>query len=614
MAEPSEKAGARKRTSNVTRVLLVLTALGALVFLGSIGLTVYLFSLGGKATVTEGTWLHAELKGILSDAPSQGGLFLDPSQSPPIVTEISRAVRRAATDDRIEGVLVVLDAPQMGWASAKEIRDSLVDLRAAGKPCVVYSELYTSGTYYLASACDRVVLAPSGISLVSGLSISVTYYAETLAKLGIEPEFEHVGDFKSAVEPYERTEPSPAAEQAYNDLVDGLYEEMVAAIATGRGLDPEAVRAHIDGMRLTPEAALERGFVDAVAFPDAVAKTLDTLDSEEWAEGLAMIQEDWEDKEWEEHFTALPEYVKEVRAEDAAWGDKIAVVHAEGPIQSGDGDQDLFGGALLTDGEFRKWMREVRKDESIAAVVLRVNSPGGSGLASDMMWHEVERTRAAGKPVVVSMGDYAASGGYYIAANADWIVAHPTTLTGSIGVLGGKFNLSGTFEKVGLHQTSFKRGELADMLSATRGFSEEGRAAFRDYLESFYESFVTKVAEGREMEYAEVHAVAQGRVWTGKQALERGLVDELGGLDVALAKAAELAQVEDYSIRRLPEEKTFFDLLLEDLASARSPTVEVELLDELPGAEAAIREIVLLNGMMKDGGALLYLPGNLTIE
>jgi protease-4 len=470
--------------------------------------------------------------------------------------------------------------------------------------------MYTSGTYYLASACDKVVIAPSGISLVSGLAISITYYAETLEKLGVEPEFEHVGDFKSAVEPFERTAPSEAATQAYNDLIDALYEEMVAGIASGRGLPPEQVRANIDAMRLTPEVALERGMVDAIAFPDAVAKTLDTLDAETWKTDLAAIQEDWDEKEWREHFTPLSEYVAEMRVDSAGWGKKIAIVHADGPIQSGDADQDLFGGALLTDGEFRKWMHEVREDEQIAAVVLRVNSPGGSGLASDMMWYEIERTRAAGKPVVVSMGDYAASGGYYIAANTDWIVAQPTTLTGSIGVFGGKFNLAGTFEKIGLHEAQFKRGELADMLSATSSFSEEGRVAFRDYLETFYRSFLTKVATGRKMEVDAVHAVAQGRVWTGQQALDHGLVDQLGGIEVALAKAAELGGIQDeYGIVRLPQR-----LLVEDLAEARSPTVEIELLDEVPGAEAAVREMVLLNGMIEDGGALLYLPGNPTIQ
>jgi protease-4 len=229
------------------------------------------------------------------------------------------------------------------------------------------------------------------------------------------------------------------------------------------------------------------------------------------------------------------------------------------------------------------------------------------------MWHEVERAKLAGKPVVVSMGDYAASGGYYISANADWIVAQPGTLTGSIGVFGGKFNLAGTYDKLGLHQTDFKRGEMADLLSTSEPFSEAGRAAFRSYIEDFYGVFVGKVADGRKLDRETVHAVAQGRVWTGEQALEHRLVDQLGGLDDAIAKAADLAQVTDYGVQRWPEQKSFFDLLMEDLAKASAPTVRIDI-PLVPGAEAALREVQLIEALGGGSGVLAYLPGHLTIE
>ncbi len=613
--EPRAPRAPRRRTSAVTYVLLALTALGMLVFIGSVGLTWYLFTLGSRAMVTDESWLHVKLEGIVPDAPVQGGLLMQPDEAPPLISEISAALRKAGTDDRIEGVLLRLDNPMLGWAGAQEIRDALFDLREEGKPCVVYSEMYTSGTYYLASACDKVVLAPSGLSMVSGLALSVTYYRDAFDHLGIEPEFVHAGEFKSGVEPYVRNGPSPAAEEAYNDLADQVYEQMVAGIAEGRDMPAEQVRTYIDGMRLNPEVALERGLVDALAFPDAVGKSLGRVGEEDWHEEVGRLHEEWDDDRLRDRFTSLREYVKEIRAANQRRGDRIAVIHADGPIQSGDAQPSLFGGAVLTDGAFRQWMREARTDDRVKAVVVRVNSPGGSGLASDMMWHEVERTKAEGKPVVVSMGDYAASGGYFISANADWIVTQPATLTGSIGVLGGKFNVEGTFDKIGVSQTRYKRGELSDLLSLTTPFSEEGREAFRDYLDGFYELFVQKVADGRGMSYEEAEAVSGGRVWTGTQAVDNGLADELGGLDQAIAKAAELAEVDTWSLRRLPEQKGLFELLLADLSrSSAAPRVEVSFLPEIPGTQAAVEELVLLSEMLADGGALTYLPGQPRFE
>ncbi|MBW1877609.1 MAG: signal peptide peptidase SppA [Deltaproteobacteria bacterium] len=604
----------RQRTTRVTQVLLAVTVLGLLVFVGSIGLTMYFFTRADRGDVSEGSFLLVRLSGVIPDAPVRGGLFLEPEDFPPVASEVAQAIRKAADDERIDGVYLRLDNPEAGIATYQEIRAALGHLRQAGKPCVVYSELYTTGSYYLASACDKVVIAPSGLSLVSGLSISITYYAETFEKIGVDPEYEHVGEFKSAVEPYERTGPSEAATEMYEALLDSLYDQLVAGIAEGRGKAPDEVRSIIDALDLTPEVAMERGLVDAMAFPDGVVATLPQVGDDNWAEEVAKIHEPLDDETLQERFTPLGEYVKELRAEQRKAKKKVAVIHAEGPITSGDDDGGLFGDSVLADGPFRKWMRQARENEDVVAVVLRVNSPGGSGLASDMMWHEVERLKAAGKPVVVSMGDYAASGGYYIACNADHIVAQPATLTGSIGVLGGKFNVAGTFEKVGLHTAYFKRGELADLLSPTKGFSEEGRETFRRYLENYYGGFITKVAEGRGMEYDAVHAVAQGRVWTGEQALGHRLVDQLGGLDVAVAKAAELGGVEAYGILRLPEQKGFLDLLMEDLAQARTPALTVEIVPPIPGAEEALREVLLVTRMASDNGVLLYLPGNPTIR
>lgn len=612
MADTDNKKTPRRSgaTSTTTRILLLITAFGAGIFLASIGLVVWLLTFEDSGDVQEGSFLRVRLSGPLMDAPVQGGLFLEPDDIPPTTTEIADAIRAAADDERITGMYMSFDNVAGGWGSLQELRGAIDDFTEAGKPCVAYSEMWSNGSYYLASGCDQVLLAPGGITMVNGLSATVTYYAGTFEKLGVEAHFEHVGDFKSAVEPYERTEPSEAAAEAMEYLLDGLYSQMVQDIASGRELPVEQVEQLIDHPPMSPNVALERGLVDGLAFPDAVLARAPSVADEGWLETIGEPLEDEELEDIEDAYTTLGEYLKGVRAEHKSADQKIAVVHADGAIMSGDAEGGLFGSPGLTDRAFRKWMKEARDDEEVSAVVIRVNSPGGSGLASDMMWNEVKRTQAAGKPVVVSMADYAASGGYYISAPADWIVAQPSTITGSIGVFGGKIDLGGLYEKVGMSEHTYKRGQEADLFSASKGFSDDGRAIYRQFLSDFYEVFLGRVSDGREMDRDAVHEVAQGRVWTGTQALERGLVDELGGLDVALAKAAELSGTDDYGLVRLPRQKDFFELLMEDLEKSDKPTVQLEI----PGLETAvIGDLFMLDRILEDGAAAL-MPGRIVIE
>jgi protease-4 len=597
------------RTSRAaTWALVGLTVFSLGLFAGSIGVVAWLVNRSDGPEVHDGTWLVTRLEGEITDAPVQGGLFLEPDDFPLVVTDYARAIRSAATDERIEGLVLRLDEPSVGLGGYAEIRGAVEDFRAAGKPCVAYSEMYTTGSYYLASACDTVLIAPAGISLVSGLALSVTYYADTLAMLGMQAEYEHVGNFKSGPEPFQRTGPSEDAAVAYEALIDANWQHIVAKMAEGRGKTPEEIQAAINDLRLTPDEAIAAGLIDGVAFPDGLAMHIEEYGQDGWIASLAEPTPDLKDEEWDARFTTT----RAMLVDDETHEKNVAVVFAEGTIVSGDGDGGLFGSVGLADGPFREWMEEAREDESVAAVVLRVNSPGGSGLASDMMWREIERTRAAGKPVVVSMADYAASGGYYISAPADHIVALPTTLTGSIGVFGGKLNLAGTYEKLGMHHHTFQRGDRADMLSAVRSFDEGERQVFRTYLETFYETFLARVAAGREMERDAVHEVAQGRVWTGEQALERGLVDEIGGLDVALAKAAELASLEDYGVVQLPKQKSFIDVLMEDLQQSRaSLPVDAAVLATVPGGAEAVSEVLLVQDILADG-AVVWLPGRPT--
>jgi protease IV len=602
----------RSRTS--TFVLLGLTAVAAMVFVGALVLVAVLMSSGGPE-VAEGSFLEVPLSGEINDAPSVGGLFLDPDDSPPILTEITAAIRRARDDERVDGIYLRLDGPSLGWAGAQELRDAIGEFRSGDKPCVAYAESYTTGSYYLASACDQVVLAPTGIGLVTGLAATTTFYAGAMDKLGVEAQMLHVGDFKSAVEPYERTEPSEPAAEAMNLLLDSLWSQFLAGVAEGRGQSTEQVEAWIDAPSLSAARMLDRGMVDALAYPDQVRARIGEAGEEGWASSLAEPLEDppTED-ELDERFTPLKKYMKALRSELPVHPARVAVVYAEGPIMSGEAEGGLFGGGVIADRTFREWIDEIRQDESISAVVLRVDSPGGSGLASDMMWRELERLKDTGRPLVVSMGDYAASGGYYIAAPADWIVAEPATLTGSIGVFGGKMVFDGTYEKLGLTEATYKRGELSDLLSVTDPFTEAGRQTYQSFLDDFYETFLARVASGRELERDAVHEVAQGRVWTGEQALERGLVDELGGLHTALAKAAELAEIEDYGVVRWPKQKSLFEVLLEDLdgSSSALSRVPAAALPEI--VEAPVRDLMLLQRILAAGSPAALLPGDLVVR
>lgn len=608
--QPQPAARGGQPSSSTTRVLLLVTLFGVGIFLGSIGLVVYLVTNEDPGKVQEGSFLRVKLAGPLFDAPIQGGLFLEPDAIPPTTTEIAGAIRKAAGDDRITGMYLTLDGVGGGWGSLQEVRSAMVDFREAGKPCVAYAETWSNGSYYLASACDQVMMAPAGISMVNGLAASTTYYAGTFEKLGVEAHFEHVGDFKSAVEPYERSEPSEAASEAMIFLLDGIYANMVDDIAAGRGRTSEEIRALIDSPPMSPHAAVERGLVDGLVFPDALLARAPSVADEGWLEGVDAPVTEAELEDIGEQYTTLREYLKGIRVAQKGFDKQIAVVHAEGTIMSGEAGGGLFGSSALTDRAFREWMTEAREDDDVVAVVVRVNSPGGSGLASDMMWNEVKRTQAAGKPVVVSMADYAASGGYYISAPADWVIAQPSTITGSIGVFGGKVSFGGLYEKLGMTSHTYKRGSEADLFSTNAGFSEEGREIYRRFLTDFYETFLERVSDGREMDRDAVHEVAQGRVWTGTQALERGLVDELGGLDEALAKASELATVEEYGVVRLPRQKDFFEALLEDMEDGEVDRVTVAL----PGIDTqALAELEALSRVLDDGVAAM-LPGHLTVE
>ena len=569
---------------------LVLWLIGFLILICAVTTASILILVDSGPTLlvkNDSEWLKVRVSGGIKDAPGSEGLVMDPANLPPLSSDLAATITAKATDDGVKGLFLEIDQVGMGWAQVESLRRAVTAFADAGKPCIAWSEVYDTKSYYLASACETVAIAPEGLTLVNGMNVNQSYYAGTIDLLGVSANFEHVGDFKSAVEPYERTGPSEAAQAATNGLLDGLYDHITSGMAVGRGLPPEAMLELIDNPPLTAKHAVERGLVDERVYrTDLITRLEDdggllTVDGPEMGRGFGAM--------------------------------RIAVIHADGPIMPGKGGADVFGDSVVGSRSLIKIIEDVAEDDAFEAVVLRVNSPGGSGSASDDIWYALESLKTK-KPLVVSMGDYAASGGYYIAMGADRIFAEPTTITGSIGVFGGKMNMAGLLEKGGVSRFEFSRGARSDLLSTMEDFDPEDRALFRSFLSEFYQTFITKAAEGRSMDVDAIHAVAQGRVWTGTQALDHGLVDELGGLSDAVTAAATMAGLPDASFARFPERKDFFEQLMEELSNPGGGDAATAILGLPKPAQSGIRALYTLDRVLAGGGVAAMLPGELTVD
>lgn len=576
---------------NNKRLLFWLFGFMILICVATVAGVILLMNSGPITLTNESSTIHFTLNTQIREAPGNEGLFSDPADLPPLSTELAQAIAAARDDSEVDGILLEIKGLAVGWAQAEELRGALESFVSSGKPCTAWSEQYGNKEYYVASACSSIAMAPEGLPLVAGLNVSQTYFAGALEKLGVRANFEHVGDFKSAVEPYERTGPSEAAAAATNALLDSLYGTMVQVMATGRNITTDQMTDLINDPPITGEAALSRGLIDERIYRQAMINRFKD----------------------ESSLTSGKEYLRSVRSSWSSSSNLIAVIYADGPIMSGTGGADFMGDTVIGSASLNKLIRSVGNNDDVAAVVLRINSPGGSGMASDAIWDQINELKKK-KPVVASMGDYAASGGYYIAMNADRIFAQPNTVTGSIGVFGGKMNLAGLFEKAGMTQYEFSRGDRSDLLSNTEDFDEDDRLLFRRFLETFYTTFVSKAAEGRGMTFEEMHLVAQGRVWTGEQAVERGLVDELGSLEDAIRAAANLAEVSSWTVERLPERKGFMDQLLDELANPEQVRVELHVPGITPGMNQSMRNLLVLDDILENGGVAAMLPGELRID
>ncbi|MGI9165424.1 MAG: signal peptide peptidase SppA [Pyrinomonadaceae bacterium] len=521
------------------------------------------------------------------------------------LTNLVMQFKKAKVDKRIKAILLEIHSSSAGWGKSEEIRDAIADFRSAGKPVYAYMELGMNKEYYIASACDRIYMAPPGVLFINGLAADVMFFRGSLDKLGVYPDMYQIGKYKSAGDMFTRKEMSEAHREYINSLLDDLFNRYLEAIATARGKSKEDVRALIDNAPFGAEQAKDAGLIDGVGYRDELDKELKAKLGYKETEGLPLVRS--------------ADY-KQVSPESLGLnkGERVAVIYGTGNIGSGKSENGPTGGQSIGSDTLAKALNDARDDKTIKAIVLRVDSPGGSGLASDIIWHAVEVAKQK-KPVVISMGDVAASGGYYIAASASKIIAQPSTITGSIGVVGGKPVVKGFYDWIGVTNEYVLRGKQAGMFRETEKFTPEERAKFEEWIKTtYYNDFVPKVAKGRSKDVEYIDSVGQGRVWTGAQGKEKGLVDEFGGLDRAVEVAKQLANIPaDKGVQRviLPYPTTFLQQLmnLDDYTSTDLQQQRAVIAALPEDAQRAFRYMKLLD-QMKSGQSMLLMPFDLRIK
>lgn len=492
-----------------------------------------------------------------SDNPLEGFNYtsFEPSNNQGL-NVILKNIKKATDDPKIAGMFLDIKLLSAGMATTEEIRNALIDFKKAGKFIVSYADSYTQKGYYLASVSDHIYMNPEGLVDFTGMSASIMFYTRVMQKIGVQPIVIRHGKFKSAVEPFMLEKMSEANREQTLTYMGSLWKSLSKAIAEARGIDEQTLQQYADQLTIrSAKKAVEVKFIDQLMYRDEVYAKLRELTEVEKDKKIKVVSMG--------SYTKVPE----IRNDDEKGlaKDKIAVIYASGEIGMGEGDESSIG----SDG-ISKAIRKARKDKKVKAIVLRVNSPGGSALASEVIWREAVLAQKE-KPFVVSMGDVAASGGYYIACAADAIVANPTTITGSIGVFGLLFNTEKLVkEYIGIDIDGVKTNKYADLANPNRPMTEEERAIIQQGVEDVYATFINHVAEGRKMNVADVDSIGQGRVWSGANAKEIGLIDEFGGLNKAIAIAAEKAKLDRYRVVEYPEKGKLIDELLKSLNSDNS--------------------------------------------
>ncbi|HEY2759732.1 MAG TPA: signal peptide peptidase SppA [Pirellulales bacterium] len=499
------------------------------------------------------------------EGPGQPGVFGDLK---PTLAKMIERLDKAAADDKISGIVLQIDEASIGRGKLDELRSAIARARKSGKKVYACLNEGTSAEYLLASACDEIVMPPVGMISIAGVRMEFMHFKKLFEKLGVHADFLQMGDYKGAAEPFTRENMSPEFKKQMDSVLDDYYAQLVDTIAADRKLDPGKVKDLIDEGLFTSAAAKDAGLIDRVAYVDEFRQQ---LADQKHVDAVTLVEDYGKKQLDEEDFSGFAGFMKMIQMISGAdqgkkttsAGQKIAVIYAVGEISSGDSKSGLSGEGMGSD-TIVKALREAEKDSKVVGIVLRVDSPGGSALASDLMWREITRIKAK-KPVVASMGDIAASGGYYISMGCTKIFAEPGTLTGSIGVVTGKFALQGLLDKVGVTVDAISRGKNSGWMSSDEPFTDSEKAVVMRMMKDCYRQFTEKAASGRNMEVKQLESLAGGRLYTGKMAKACKLVDELGTLDDAVADVKRLAGLkEDDKTERLilPEPKSFFESLL----------------------------------------------------
>ncbi len=528
--------------------MLVMVLLGAAVVVSVAGLLFIGLTVGRGPQVSVNSTLMLEIGGdLLENEPAGviGQLF----EAPPTVRGVVDSLRKAAVDPRVSSVIIRPTGTAALWGKVQEIRSAIVEFKKSKKPIIAFLEYGGDQPYYLASACDKVFLLPTASLDLTGMASYEVFLRGALDKLGAFPDAIHVGDYKTASNTFTEHSFTPAHKEMTESLNTDLYEQLVRGIAESRRKTEGEVRTLIDHGPYLPEDAVRAGLIDDLAYEDEIDDKVQL--------GRGRVN------------TLRQQEYRNVALSSLGLnrGPRIAVLYAVGLISTGNSSYDSPSGQVVGSDTMVEWLRKARADDSIRAIVLRIDSPGGSAIASDVIWREIMLTRDR-KPVIASMSDVAASGGYYIAMPAHAIVAQPSTLTGSIGVVLLRFVIDGTLKKLGINIETVKQGQYADIFSPVRPFSPDERKRLGTLMQATYDAFVEKAAAGRKTTPERIDGIAQGRVWTGRQAKDLGLVDELGGLDRALQIAkvhAKIPESSDVEIVVFPPKKTFFEAVSEPL-------------------------------------------------
>ncbi len=509
-----------------------------------------------QVNVSDGSTVVLDLEGDVPERlPAEIPIPILQSQTPMSVEQVWDTFRRAATDSRVRGILFEPRGLDIGWAKMEEIHDEIVQFKKSGKPIITYLRSPSAREYYLAAATDKIFISPEDSLDLKGLRAESMYFKQTLDKLGVKAEVIHAGKYKDAGDIFTQTSMSPETREVLNAVLDQYYGNLISTIAEGRKKQPDAVRALIDDGPFIARDALSGGLIDALGYEDqAVTEMQNRLKQSELKKISGRA------------------YVKGVLPTGA--GHRIALIVGQGEISAGSGN-DTADDESFTGTGFIKLLKQVENDSSIQGVIMRIDSPGGDAVASDNILHEVKNLSKK-KPLVISMSDTAASGGYYVSVTGDPIIAYPNTLTGSIGVIFARFSLHGLYDKLGVDNQILTRGRYADIDSAYTPLTDAERQKLSGQIDSFYRAFVSRVAEGRKKPFDQIESLAQGRVWVGAQAKENGLIDQLGGLDRAievLKQQAHMSPSDRVTLVPYPGRRSVFDLLF----SRADPTAEVQM-------------------------------------